>query len=277
MSARGIVELCWGPQQGAKAVVTPGRPLTLGRDPAASLVLDDPTVAPVHAAVEWDGRTARLRHLGGPALTLLSGQAVTTVAPLEHAAWIRIGGTDLSFHVEALTPAPWSREPDDEVAAEAALAHLQRVPGPLFAVLDTACEPRIAELVRESVAPWRSLFDGVEGARLADAAPHVVSLSADPRLCADLVREGWGYRWGVLLTSDRSLFEVRQHLRKFLLVQREGTPEPTYFRFYDPGVLRVFLDTCTPTELSQWFGGVIRCHLGEDLDSPTGWWRFDAR
>jgi hypothetical protein len=144
MSARGIVELCWGPQQGAKAIVTPGRPLTLGRDPAASLVLDDPTVAPVHAAVEWDGSTARLRHLGGPALTLLSGQAVTTVAPLEHAAWIRIGGTDLSFHVEALTPAPWSREPDDEVAAEAALAHLQRVPGPLFAVLDTACEPRIA-------------------------------------------------------------------------------------------------------------------------------------
>ncbi|MDC0672692.1 DUF4123 domain-containing protein [Nannocystis radixulma] len=274
---RGIVELCWGPQQGSKAVITPGQRWTIGRDPSATLALADESLAPTHAAIEWDGERARLHHLGGEALTLLSGQAVTTAAPIEHGEWIRVGAVDLLFHVEALTPTPWSREPDDEAAAERALAELQRVSGQLFAVLDTGSEPRIAELVRESVAPWRSLFDGIEGARLQEAAPHVVNVSTDPRLRDDLVREGWGYRWGVWLVSDKSLHEVRQHLRKFLLVQREGTPEPTYFRFYDPGVLRVFLESCTPAELTQWFGTVIRCHICEDLDDPSGWWRLDGR
>ena len=31
----------------------------------------------------------------------------------------------------------------------------------------------------------------------------------------------------------------------------EGTPEATYFRFYDPDVLRVYLESCTPAELTQ--------------------------
>lgn len=274
---RGIVELCWGPQQGSKAVIQAGKRWTIGRDPANTLALADESLAASHAAIEWDGERARLHHLAGPALTLLSGQAVTTSAPIEHGEWIRVGGVDMLFHVEAFTPCPWSREPDDEAAAERALAELKRVSGPLFAVLDTGSDPRIAELVRESVAPWRSLFDGLEGARLAEAAPHVVDVSADPRLRDDLVREGWGYRWGMWLVSGKSLHEVRQHLRKFLLVQREGTPEATYFRFYDPGVLRTYLETCTPTELAQWFGDVVRCHICEDIDSDAGWWRIDGR
>lgn len=272
---RGIVELCWGPRQGTKAAVSPGQRLTIGRDAAADLVLDDPTVAPLHAAIAWDGEAAQLEHLGGPALTLLSGQAVASAAAPGHGEWIRLGGVDLLFHVEAHTPAPWSRTPADEEAAEHALAALQGAPGPLFAVLDTAIDPRVTELVRESVAPWRSLFDGVEGARLGEAAPHVVALADDPRLRADLVREGWGLGWGVWLVSDRSLHEVRQHLRRFLLVQQEGESSPSYFRFYDPEVLRVFLGTCTPAELAQWFGDVVRCHLGEARDNPTGWWQVD--
>lgn len=276
-SQHAIVTVCWGPLEGTKAAIAPGAALTVGRGEAAGLRLpDDAALAPIHFEVRWDGARAELRHRAGLELTLLGGQAIE-VAALAHGQWIRAGGTDFLFHLEAHTPPAAPREPAALAAAEQALAALRRRPGTLYAMLDLARDSRIAELLRESIEPCRSLFDGVEGARLAEAAPHVARVAPGSRLCADLVREGWGLRWGAWLASERPLAEVRRHLRKFLLVQLEGSPAPTYFRFYDPDVLRVYLGTCTDSERAQWFGDVATAYLGEDPSAPDGWWIEPAR
>lgn len=273
---RLIVQVCWGPLADVKAAIAPGQRLVIGRGEAAGLrVADDEAMAPLHLEIAWDGQRAHARHLGGAALTLLAGQAIDH-AELAHGQWLRAGATDLMVHVEAHTPASAPLDPAAAEAAEHALAALRRVEGPLYAVLDAARAPRIGELLRESVDACRSLYDGIEGARLAAVAPQLVALSADSRLRDDLVREGWGLRWGIWLTSPRPLIEVRRHLRKFLLVQREGTAEATYFRYYDPDVLRVYMETCTEGELAQWFGDVVTRYVADDTSEEDGWWQMGA-
>lgn len=62
---------------------------------------------------------------------------------------------------------------------------------PLFALLDAARDRRILELCRESVEEHRSLYDGLEGEKLAEAAPYLVAFEPGSRLLEALVREGW--------------------------------------------------------------------------------------
>jgi hypothetical protein len=269
----GILAVYWGPEGGTKAALRPGEALTVGRGEAAGLRLaHDEALAEIHFEVRWDGRCGELVHRAGPRLTLLDGQPIERSA-LGHGQWIRAGSSDLSFHIEALTPPQEQRDSPTRAAAERALAALRRDHGLVYALLDTARAPRIHELLRESIEPCRSLFEGTEGARLAEVAPHLVALATGSRLCADLVREGWGSRWGVWIVSDQPLVAVRRHLRKFTLVQLEAAPAPAYFRYYDPDVLRTYLDTCTPAERAQWFGDVIDEFIGEDVEAEDGWWQ----
>lgn len=268
---RAIVEVCFGPQIGSKAAIAPGEALTIGRDERAGLRLADEALAPIHLEVAWDGRRGHVTHRGGRAWTLLDGQPIAA-APIAHGQWIRAGGTDLTFHVEAFTPPPEPREPEVVAAAERALRGLRGQDG-LYAVLDVARDPRIAALVREACEPWLPLFDGLEAARQADAAPQLVALAGDSRLLAALVREGWGERWAVWLTSKQPPAAVRRHLRQFLLATLPGESDAVYFRFYDPDVLRVVLETSTDEERRRWFAGVVDGFLGEDPAAADGWWQ----
>ena len=73
----------------------------------------------------------------------------------------------------------------------------------------------------------------------------------------ELIQEGWSHSWGVYLHADGKLEDVRHHLRRFLLV-KHPQGKPVYFRFYDPRVLRVYLQTCTSDEITQVFGPIPR-------------------
>jgi hypothetical protein len=280
--------------------------LTIGRAEGVGLRIADEALAPVHLEVGWDGAQAQVSHRGGRALTMVDGQAIE-YAQIGHGQWIRAGNTDFTFHVEAFTPLQSRVSRILAAAAERALAGLRGKDG-LYAILDVARDPRIAELMREAVEPCLPLFDGLEAARQAEAAPQLVALSADSRLLADLVREGWGARWTAWMTSSREPTVVRRHLRQFLLANIPGEADPVYFRFYDPDVLRVVLETSTaarsgqsavtrgsrvvriaaprrvdvrrPGHLSLWVPRQLRrgqaARHGDD-DVAHGWWRCRPR
>ncbi len=57
------------------------------------------------------------------------------------------------------------------------------------------------------------------------------------------------------MLSDVSFGDLHRHFRHFLIVKDESGRK-LYFRFYDPRVLRVFLPTCTKTQLREFFGPV---------------------
>lgn len=246
-----ILEVLWGPAQGRKAVVPAGGGVTVGTDKAASLRLDgDSGLAPVHFTVRWDGAAATVF---ASQETCLGGQPVTE-ATTGHGGWLRAGSTDFMLWIERHTPP--EKAPTDAVKAAAApvLEALRGEPGKLYALLDGARAERIPILLRESPAPYRSLYDGSPGDALLEVAPRLVALGQAPQLLEDLVLEGWERPWGVFIAAppDRDLEAVRRHLRKFLMVELDR--DRVYFRFYDPRVLAAFVPTCGPAERRELLG-----------------------
>jgi len=262
---RAIVAVLWGRQKGDRAVIPKGATLRVGRTERADLVVPhDSKLSGVHFELHWDGERCHLRDLGSALGTALGGQRVEA-GWVPHGGWVRAGETDFSVHVEAKTPPPAADvyAPDFEIEAPGAeerrlraLAALREALGeaPLYAVVDAARDGRILQLLRESVDEYRSLYEGLAGEPFAHVAPYVVRLDPESHLLESLVREGWGRRWGFYASCRTPLRELRRHLRRLLVVRNEETRARMYFRFYDPAVLRVFIEAATPLQLSELFG-----------------------
>ena len=138
---------------------------------------------------------------------------------------------------------------------------LSNQPRRLFALLDAAKDSQVLELLQPlDQADYQSLYEGKPAEQLAGFAPYLVSLSANPSLLKKLVETGWGESWGIYFTSEYPFARVRQHFRQFLLVTNQSGKQ-LYFRFYDPRVLRKFLPTCTPAQLTEFFGPIRRFFL----------------
>jgi hypothetical protein len=145
----------------------------------------------------------------------------------------------------------------------------------VWAILDCARDPRIYRALLGSRLDFRCLYSGRLPRELEVVAPHLVELLPNNRLTRQLLEEGWGRSWGVLLQIDDPS-ELRHHLRKYLRV-RDEAGRRLLFRYYDPRVLRAYLPTCQADELRQVFGPVKRFLAeGEDGQSLVGW-RFDGR
>lgn len=274
---RLILDVRWGPMNGRKVAIDPGSSLRVGRTDWSDLILaHDKHLSRRHFCIDWDGKRGTLRDEETMEGTFLDGERVTT-GSLAHGSWIRAGETDFSVHVEDFVPAREAEDdPDDDEdltederwvaeqkraeeakrveAARVALAKLREEAEkePLYAILDAARDDRILELLRQSVEPHQSLYEGVQGESLATVAPYLTGpFCKDSVLLDRLVMEGWGKRWGIYLTSREKFVEVRRHFRRFLMVEFEETGEQVYFRFYDPWVFDVFRSNVTPRQAHE--------------------------
>ena len=126
----------------------------------------------------------------------------------------------------------------------------------LCVVLDGASVPELLQrLHAEDSLEVECLFRGTLEPDMKQVAPYLVKLDPDSEFARWVVGTGWGQHWGTFVTSRQEFRALRNHLRALTLVyRRDGTP--LYFRYYDPRVLRVFLPTCTPAQLKQFFGPV---------------------
>jgi hypothetical protein len=243
-----------------KAILKPGEVLRVGRDETMGLALPhDTQLAGIHFELAWDGEKCRLRNLDAPSGTLLDGMPIQEeVVP--HGGWIRAGGTDFLAHIErhtALAPT----ESSSQALQDSERPHVLKVLSEqtsLYAVLDAARSEQLLPLLQESVDEHRSLYEGPQGAALAEVAPYIVQLPRGSRLLELLVQNGWGEGWGIYLTSEASFIETRRHLRKFLMVELDGLDGNFYFRFYDPRVLHGFLPTCAAQQRAEFFGPITR-------------------
>jgi hypothetical protein len=82
-------------------------------------------------------------------------------------------------------------------------------------------------------------------------------------LLEKLVQQAWAKSWGVYVTCDQPLRDLRTHFRKFLIVKLPDGKKAN-FRYYDPRVLRLFLPTCTADEVAQFFGPVKQFLIESD-------------
>jgi hypothetical protein len=126
---------------------------------------------------------------------------------------------------------------------------------PLYALLDAAREPSVLKVILESKEEHQSLYEGPQGAQLAHFAPYLVRVPQKSLLLDTLAEQAWSKSWGVFVTCDMPLKDLRTHFRHFLTVKLPDGSQ-VYFRYYDPRVLRLFLPTCLPEETTQFFGPV---------------------
>lgn len=137
---------------------------------------------------------------------------------------------------------------------------------PLYALLDASREPSVLKVILESKEEYQSLYEGAQGAQLAHFAPYLIRVPQKSALLDTLVHQAWSKSWGVFLTSDTPLKDLRTHFRHFLTVKLPDGKQ-VYFRYYDPRVLRLFLPTCLPEETNQFFGPVK--HFLIEADDPA--------
>ncbi|MCP3139571.1 DUF4123 domain-containing protein [Pyxidicoccus xibeiensis] len=139
-------------------------------------------------------------------------------------------------------------------------AEKARTPGThLYAILDGARDRRVHRRVLDGRFPHSCLYAGKLPLELIEVAPYLVRLDVAHPLTVSLLTEAWGHSWGIFFTSSQGLEPLRRHFRKFLKV-RDERGKTLVFRYYDPRVLRVWLPTCTASELHHFFGDVQRFH-----------------
>ncbi|NUQ86548.1 MAG: FHA domain-containing protein [Anaerolineales bacterium] len=80
--------------------------ITLGRDPEATIRIEDPTVSFMHAQIAHHGEHHYLRDLGSRNGTFVNDTLVVTPCVLNDGDIIRIGKVKLTFHSGMTSPAP---------------------------------------------------------------------------------------------------------------------------------------------------------------------------
>lgn len=260
-----------GSQTGNRIRLDPGRPVRIGRTEASDFAFaDDIHMSGSHFTVECVDNACHLNDLNSSNGCWLNGERVSK-AVLTNGDIVVAGETKFVVNVEPAEAAVLAEPIESGTPQDRLLTMFRRDFQPLFAILDAARDIRILALLLTYKEECQSLYEGEQGAKLAQVAPYLVRLQKDSKLLEALVKEGWGKSWGVYLSSASNFQEVRRHLRRFLEVKLPNG-EQVYFRFYDPRVMRVFLPTCTPEDTAQFFGPVQN-YLLED-ETPEQLLRF---
>lgn len=125
----------------------------------------------------------------------------------------------------------------------------------VYAILDGARDSRIVDLLRFSSLEYACMYAGKLSPALQQAAPYIVHLSPKAEFTRTLLQHARGQSWGIFIEAapDISMEQLRRHFRRLQRVTTEDG-QILVFRFYDPRVLRVYLPTCTLSELAQFFG-----------------------
>jgi hypothetical protein len=272
-----FLEVRSGSQAGKKIRLEQGRILRIGRTSRADIPFPDDThMSGLHFSLGWEGQDCRLADLNSRNGTLVNGRAATA-AVLRDGDLIVAGETTFTLNIEADVPTVASNAvalatpTSSTTPQDRLLPLLRRDLQPLFAILDAARDIRILALLLHHKEECQSLYEGVEGAQLAQVAPYLVRLAPDSKLLDAVVKEGWGKSWGVYLTCASDFQEIRRHLRHFLQVKLPDG-EQVYFRFYDPRVMRIYLPTCVAEEANQFFGPIKRYVM--EGEQPDQLWEF---
>ena len=136
-------------------------------------------------------------------------------------------------------------------------------------LLDAAADPSIHVYLDAFPEAARCLFDGPTGEELAEVGPWI----AEPTRFGDLwdwfLEEGWGRDWGVILSSALPAPRIKQHLKKFLRIEREDG-EVSFFKFYRPQHLAAYLPVFDEGQTARFMHGIDVWIFEEDGGRAAG-------
>lgn len=122
----------------------------------------------------------------------------------------------------------------------------------LYAIIDGAVEEELMPMLAEFDPPAACLYAPPVQPDLVDIAPYVVLVNDDVKEWLDS-REA---PWGIYITTDVDLKNIRSHLRKYLYVLLPDSEKPVFFRFYDPRNIWLLTSVLTDWELHSFMGPI---------------------
>ena len=132
---------------------------------------------------------------------------------------------------------------------------------PLFkyAVVDLASAPQIyshiSPLLRSTA---ETLFVRKMPFRLLRNGPWLLKLSGSPQLEEAIIEVGAESHWGCFVHASIDIVSMRQTLRRFNLVQLPDAETEFLFRYWDPRVMRLFLEVATKEQRRRLFEFIDR-------------------
>ena len=141
-----------------------------------------------------------------------------------------------------------------------------------YAILDGASIPQLREALFKMKPEHECLYIGELTDDMAEVAPYLVRLELDSPFTQMVLEKSWGKHWGVFVTSEAGIRDLRQHFRRYLTVY-DPDGKALLFRYYDPRVLRSYLPTCNAEEVTKLFGPVTAFFA--EADQPSVLLRFE--
>ncbi|WP_430735408.1 DUF4123 domain-containing protein [Halodesulfovibrio aestuarii] len=130
----------------------------------------------------------------------------------------------------------------------------------LYAIIDGAVEDGLMPMLAELDPPAACLYAPPVQPDLVDIAPYVVLVDDDVKEWLDAREKPWG----IYISTDADLKNIRSHLRKYLYVLLPDSEKPVFFRFYDPRNIWDFIAVLSDWELHSFMGPVTK--IATNLD-----------
>ncbi|MEX5867637.1 DUF4123 domain-containing protein [Providencia hangzhouensis] len=127
-------------------------------------------------------------------------------------------------------------------------------PETCYAVIDAASEPDVFNLFAEHEPPASCLYSEPIQPEIVSLAPYLVEVTEEVQRWLS-TRET---PWGIYVYTHATMRELRQHLRKYLMVMIPGQEKPVFWRFYDPRNVWDVLGTFDNWRLHVFLGPITK-------------------
>ena len=127
-----------------------------------------------------------------------------------------------------------------------------------YGVIDlAAAAPLRARVARLNPPEGTFLMDRSASDDLVSFGPWLINIRLCPVIESYWIRDGQWKNWGYLIETDLSMAALQRHLKKFNLVEIEGRSDAVFFRYFDPVVLKSFLQEIADEDQRKAFLGPI--------------------
>ncbi|MDU8913463.1 DUF4123 domain-containing protein [Aestuariicoccus sp. MJ-SS9] len=131
---------------------------------------------------------------------------------------------------------------------------------------DRPCRRRKPEIAdrRDDAAGRRASVRPQIPPRPARGRPWLVHLAEAPDVAQTLEELEPGVPWGYYVNSRADIAALRQSLRRFNLAQLPDGKKEVLFRYWDPPIMRVFMEIATPDQRARLIAKIDRIRSADD-------------
>lgn len=139
----------------------------------------------------------------------------------------------------------------------------------LYAVIDLATAKEIRPLIDRQVGSTAvTLFAQDQPRALLHVGPWLVRLSKAPEIASALSQYDRHVAWGYYVHSTFDILSLRKSLRYFNLAQIPPDRKEVLFRYWDPRVMRLFLEVASQHQRQRLFELIEQIDIGSSSYFP---------